>query len=571
MYTVSAKCKDGTVIQVPLREEEENGRLRLFPDRADYKNMEYIDFAPRFFVAAEGDDGYFVIPQGKNDEDCMLAYFHGHAEGVTYEGGEPVLPLFGVRHPSGSFAAFVTGMRHSFHMVAGVLGGVYYLYPRFVIGGEEPYEIPEVTYVRLPYEEADYSAMAREYRRFLIETGVCKPIAERENETLRYAKKSIYVRIRQAWKPVPSPVEHQTPENEPPMHVACTFERVGQLMDAFHERGIEKAEFCLVGWNYRGHDGRWPQAFPVEPELGGEVALRALIEKANTLGYQITCHSNSTAAYEIASGFTEDWLCLDKEGRPKHSPYLWGGGREYDLCPKVSLDFAQKTLPEIAELGFHGLHYVDVISCLPIKTCQNPLHPVNPIQAQRYNEAIGELSRQLFGGFSSEGARSHLARVMDFSLYVSYNPFKDPTALPPIADERVPLWQLVFHGIILSNPYTDTVNAPVKGRENVLKLFERGGRPSLYYYSKFVTDKEGSSLNNWMGNTDFIMDTEEDLALSADRAAALYREYESMADLQDKFMDKHEKIAEGVYRVTYSDGSTVEVNYNSGEVQVKRA
>lgn len=570
MYTVTAKCKDGTVIQLPLTEKQQDGRLYLSPEKADYKSIEYIDFAPGFVVATEGDDGYFVIPQGQNDEDCMLTYFHGHEEGVSYEGGEPVLPLFGVRHPMGSYAAFVTGMRHSFHMIAGVLGGIYYLYPRFYIHGAQPYELPEVVYVSLSYEEADYSAMARAYRRYLIDMGICKPIAERENDVLRYAKESLYVRIRQAWKPVPSPVAHQTPENEPPMHVACDFQRVGQLMEAFHERGIDKAEFCLVGWNYRGHDGRWPQTFPVEPELGGEEQLKELIAKAEELGYQITCHSNSTSAYEVADGFTTDWLCHDKNGQVTHSEYLWSGGTEYELCPKVSLDLAKETLPQIAALGFRGLHYVDVISCLPIKTCYDPQHPSDPAQSQAYNEAIGELSKKLFGGFSSEGARSHLARVMDFSLYVSYNRFGDPKALPALADERIPLWQLVYHGIILSNPYTDTVNAPVKGRDNVLKLYERGGRPSLYYYSKFVTDQEGSNLNNWMGNTDFIMDTDEQLAASADRAAALYAEYRDMADLQDKFMEKHEKMADGIYRITYSDGSVVLVDYPSGTVSRTR-
>ena len=76
------------------------------------------------------------------------------------------------------------------------------------------------------------------------------------------------------------------PENEPEMHVASTFRDVSDLLDEFHKRGIDEAEFCLVGWNKSGHDGRWPQAFPVEEKLGGEEELRKLTEKAKRMGFR---------------------------------------------------------------------------------------------------------------------------------------------------------------------------------------------------------------------------------------------------------------------------------------------
>lgn len=56
------------------------------------------------------------------------------------------------------------------------------------------------------------------------------------------------VRIRQAWKPVPSPVPYQTPENEPPLMPVVTFDRVADIAREFKRQGVDKAEFCLVGW-----------------------------------------------------------------------------------------------------------------------------------------------------------------------------------------------------------------------------------------------------------------------------------------------------------------------------------
>ena len=59
----------------------------------------------------------------------------------------------------------------------------------------------------------------------------------------------------------------------------------------------------MVGWNKSGHDGRWPQAFPVEEKLGGEEGLREAILHANKLGYYIAAHTNSSDAYTIADNF----------------------------------------------------------------------------------------------------------------------------------------------------------------------------------------------------------------------------------------------------------------------------
>ncbi len=570
MYTAKAKKTDGTIVTLELLTYEDGESLTLSLPETALVGVETLDFAPDLFIVSEGDDGYYIIPQSRNEEDAMLTRFVGHAEGTVYEGENPCIPVFGIRHPQKTYLAEVTGMPYSYQMVAGVAGGVYFLYPRFLLRGETPYEPISVTYHRLPYESTDYSAMAVLYRNRLLARGVCTPIATRENEVLRYAKESLYVRIRQAWKPVPSPVAEQTRETEPPLHVACTFRRVEELMEAYHARGIDCAEFCLVGWNRMGHDGRWPETFPVEPALGGEEDLRHLIARAKELGYHITCHTNSNSAYSIAEGFTTDWLRKDKRGNTQNSTYLWAGGLEHELCPRVAAEQAEALLPRVAELGFVGLHYVDVLGLLPLKTCYDRRHPVNYKEAVECNARIAALSRDLFGGFSSEGARAHMASVIDFGLYISYFPINEPERRHPIVDEHIPLWQLIYHGIVLSNPYTDTVNAPVKGRNNVLALYERGGRPALYYYSKFVTEKEGNAFGNWMGNSDFICDDEESLAESADRAAALYHEYREMAYLQSLFMDKHERLSSTAVRVTYSDGSQVTVDYAAGTVRLQK-
>ena len=129
-----------------------------------------------------------------------------------------------------------------------------------------------------------------------------------------------------------------------PMKVAVTFDRVGDILDELKRQGVERAEICLVGWNQKGHDGRFPQVFPVEEQLGGESKLRQLIKKAQSMGFQIVCHSNSSDAYGIADTWDAEYVIKKPDGSfSTHAVY--SGGRMYDVCPQRAYErFTPKEL-----------------------------------------------------------------------------------------------------------------------------------------------------------------------------------------------------------------------------------
>ena len=52
-----------------------------------------------------------------------------------------------------------------------------------------------------------------------------------KNDALDYSANSVMIRIRCGWKPAPSKIMHQTLENELPMHVACNFDRVLDILN----------------------------------------------------------------------------------------------------------------------------------------------------------------------------------------------------------------------------------------------------------------------------------------------------------------------------------------------------
>ena len=559
------KYIDGNIREISLDAVIDAGQMTVSPSDGDIKNAEYVDIGYDFICAEAGDDGYFIVPEGAHYYDSFITEFRDIGDTEFRSGGKSsFLPVFGAKTKAKSFFARAEGMKEACSIIVGVKKGKYYLYPRFCLNGDAPYEKISVVYEETGFESASYSSLAGWYRTYLLGRGVCKPISERDSEVLDYAKKSIYVRIRQAWKPVPSPVPEQTEENEPPIYAACTFDRVIDLMEECKRQGIDKAEFCLVGWNKSGHDGRWPQIFPPEPLLGGEDGLKKLLKRSKELGYRVSCHTNSSEAYSIADIYDENDLLKDKNGEYELDPQMWGGGKARKICPKKAYDTALDELPKIKKLGFDGFHYVDVIGIADLLRCYDPDHPCNQRESAECYINIAKLCGSLFGGFSSEGGRSFMVPYLDYALYVSMRP--TDAGITPLASRYIPFWQLIYHGICLSNPYSLTVNVTLKGEKSRLLLNEYGGRPSFYFYSKFMTDPG----KDWMGKTDMTCGSESELAESVAMMKDVYDEYNKLSYLQDCFMTEHSRKGDGKICVNYSDGSVMTVDYENKSLTVTK-
>ena len=396
----------------------------------------------------------------------------------------------------------------------------------------------------------------------------CKPLRERaeQREPLRKAAESLEVRIRMGWKPIPTPIRHQTLENEPPLHVTCTVEALNKLIDEMQRQGIEKAELCLVGWGVGGHDGRFPQQYPSDPRYGGDDALRKFIARAQKMGYQVVCHTVSCGAYEIADNFSIDDLAKRRNEKGEYYAFVrdiykangLNGGEPYAVCPQRAYErYARNDLPVVRGYGYSGLHYVDELTAYVPEKCADPNHPVSRKQAQGYYRKIAQLSRMLFGGYQSEGFMDYMSADMDAILYVGCRTKDTTSRVNPLFEEGIPFWQLVYHGIILSNPTAETVNYPIKDAKQNLVFIEYGGRPLLYINSKFGPNR------NWMGDMDLFSDSDENIEKSVTALKAAYDEFAPLQYLQYEFMDNHEKLSDTRYRTTYSDGTTVTVDYDA--------
>lgn len=459
-------------------------------------------------------------------------------------------------------------MRH----YVGVSENVYFLKPEICLDGDDPEEDFVFILKKMPY--ATYSDMGREYRKYVLENG-CVPIKERMKgrPALAYAAKSPEFRIRMGWKPVPTPCMHQTEETEPPILVKVDVKKLDELVERMHEAGVGATEICLVGWGKGGHDGRFPQQVPVAPEYGTDDELKAFIKKAQGYGYKVVAHTNSVCAYEIADNWDPD-LTTKKLVNGKPEPMMrmgyvntggLSGGAPYHVCAKTAYEVYGKTdLPKVADYGFSGLHFIDELTaCMPEK-CYDEKHGISRREAWEYNRKLAILSRELFGGFQSEAWYDYMNKDVDYVMYTNFAFRIKPTERAPLFDRDIPLWQIIYHGIVLSNPSSHTVNYNLKGKKYFLKMLEQGGRPLMYLYSKFGEEK------NWMGDIDMRCATEEEMTecIGAMKDACDF--IEKYGYLQYEFIDSHDEIADGVFKTVYSDGTVVTVDYNEETYEIKR-
>lgn len=548
---------DVLTVRVPVAGVEETRAAKL-------KTLRLL---PRFGAAREDEEGYLVIAQ-QSGAICQFSEKKTAEYRVTVYQSicNCPMPIFGIVRGKSGLAGIVTSGQFDTQFRISTAWGPekqYAMDPEFTLRSfREEARLPEdltVEYHFLPETEASWSGVGKRYRRYNFEQRGIRPLRERaaESAALDYSAKAIQVRIRLGVKPVPYEIKEQTPENEPPMRVFCDFARVRDIMDEFHRQGIGHAEFCLVGWNRGGHDGRYPQIFPVEPALGGEAELRKTIRHGQSLGYQVVAHDCYYGAYRIADDWDENYIRKKADGKLWKGG-VWGGGQSYNICLTRAYDlFARRDLPKIRELGFRGAHYSDVLSIIGPRPCYDPRHPQTRRQDAEAAIRILALAQKHFGGSQSEGSLDFAASALDRLLYIDCDKWS-PLVKKPYVDARVPLYQTVYHGVLLYNLSTTMVNSR-PSEASYLRNIEYGGLPLAYFYGHFLLDES----KNWLGERDYRYDDPAGLKQAVTELRRVYDDSVQLQHLQREFFEGHRQIAEDVFETTYGDGEQVVVNYGN--------
>ena len=566
------KLKDGRTVQetvalAPAREGVET--LTLSKDAIVAKGAKELEIVPEFATAKKGEKGYWFTSYGYYGE-------YDRDNGAYLWGAERAsMPMFGWDNPRGACLALVTSLKYYVRQRVVAKNGDYRV--AAVVQKElceNPYEDLVIEYHHRP-AGTGYVELAKIYRRYQLDRGAVKPFRERfkTNKTLEQAILMPEIRVRQAWKPVPSPFYYQSPENEPPVKAVITFDRVKDIVRELKAAGVGESELCLVGWNIGGHDGRFPQYFPAEPKLGGNEKLREAIRYALDNGFLIVPHGNFHEGYSIADTFDAEWTRKHKDGSimlGRDGKVTWGGGGPHLMCAQRAYErFCIKDFPRMAQFGFKGIGYFDVVTICEPTFCYDRRHPLNPAETAAYWGRCAALSQREFGGFASESGSDYFAGNFDFSLYTYFGDPRDVVkkhqAGKGLAKRIVPIWQIVYNGIIANNPFTTTVNPTIKDKYSQLKALEFNARPTFYFYAKFLT--VGA---NWMGNEDLGCADEAELKRAVGAIKEGYDIYQKLKHLQLESIEDHVALPNNTTKTVFSNGETVVCDYDKLEWRLEK-
>ena len=566
MNKLTAYDENGRVYDFEIREE--NGHMFLTLKKEVIRNAKRLFALGDFTAACAGDEGYYIVPRHfKQDGDLQIRF--REREDITHLQANPIMSFFGIKRADQTYLVRIE-RNYNYFLLITVKNGVYRLEIKFEF--EENYApegyldaMADTVYDDIRIEliplgkGADYNDMARVERETrLLREGI-ETLAERceKRACVDYARKYPLIRIRMGWKPSPSPVLHQTAGSEPEMYVACDFDRVCDIADELKRQGVKGAELQLVGWNKQGHDGAFPDIFPADERLGGDEGLKKAIDYVKSLGYRISTHTNAMDSTENAETFSWDDSCVLRNGE-KYQYGHYSGGLAYRMCYKAQTKHLLRDMPKLAKYGENGLHFSDVISILLPYPCFSKEHPATTKDALEANWANMQYMKELFGGFSSEGCMDFAIKYIDYGLYVTFGSGFGKVDYP-IADAFLPVWELTYHGVILYNPSSPTVNYTIKEPKDRLTAVMWGGKPSFYIYSKFRT----GGAPNWMGNDDLTTATEEELRHSVCMIRQGAEEFEALSELQLVHLSRYDYLENGIQCATYENGTRVVGNFST--------
>ena len=560
--------------EMPL-ERNEDGRFRLtIPKGMLPVDAWALEVVAPFFKARKGDEGWWMQGRGlyglfdKDDGKYVEDALH--------------TPLMAVRRNGTLWSAEVVSWRFDYDFVARACKGEYEIFPRFRLAAVREffpyYQDIVIDFTHHEGTGADYNDIARDYRARRLAKGEIRTIRDRERDfpELSYLSEAIVVRIQtHAAKPIPESADGIEQKffkagEELPVVVHMPFGVTEEFLQALHDAGVDKLSICSAGWQDGGYDGRVPGHFPVGAEAGGEEAYRRLIDKAHELGYQFSLHATNTDGYSCSRMWSEDWIAKKADGSHTYGG-IWAGGQCFWVCQeKAWKSWLPDEMRQMAGLGVRGPHYIDVYSATYPKPCADPRHPCTPERTAEIQNEVLAYAKKLVGGAASEAGFDHVAGNIDYINYVGRHIQEMRDGLVTLQDgERrgaapyalatgvFPLWELVYHGVIL---YTSDRICQNHTRGKCRYKLEKSGDPRWMEGDGIEDPYAALKIIEFGGRPVFYTFKFADVP----RIKKAWDEFLPVRHLQREEMVSHRELEAGVFETRYGDGSRTVCNYNNG-------
>lgn len=387
----------------------------------------------------------------------------------------------------------------------------------------------------------NYVAMAKRYRRYVIDKGLFVSLKEKIAAEPRVAKLIGTPRMGQRILRNYKPGSHRYRPDDPAHNYQVTsFDQRADELRELKAKGIERALVSLSAWPNQGYDRQHPDVLPPAPAAGGWEGFKHWAGTCEELGYIYVLHDQYRDYYIDAPSWDPQFAVHEesegseasafpgtrfggwKEGSIPFMDY-WDGGKMGYLNARFALGHLVKNYQAMFD---HGIHtqgsYLDVFGYVPPTEDFNPEHPLTRRDCMKYRAACFTWVRRNLGVVGTEDGADWVIP------YVDYCTDANPGSVIP-----APLYMLVYH---------DAVMTPEGGNVDYLRCLLNGGYASV---PQDVSDQRGMELMHTI--------------------CALHERVALLEMTNHEFLDDDYRRE----RTTFADGTTVTIDRDAGTYEIE--
>lgn len=391
----------------------------------------------------------------------------------------------------------------------------------------------KVRYILLSGEDAGYSGMAVAYRDYLLDNNL---IQRRDNsyktrvDFLGTDREEFLISTRAV--------------------VMTDVDQVREIFGELQAAGVNTLLSIYKGWQKGGMYQIPISKYKADGKIGGTGALTDLIQDSESAGYDIYLYNDALRANPAESNTTFNIVKKVNKRRLEIQTrdyvydtfnYLLPNRSDYNL-DKFVKSYTAKGVDNLAVAGitrnlfsysYSGSYYDRLFT------------------ADAYESSMADISKQTSLILEKPFAYlwNYTEAMIDMPLGTSDFMYED---------EEVPFFSIVLKGVVPM--YSEYVNFEANKQEFRLQMIESGVYPSFY-----VTYEDSADLI-YTNSADLYSTKYSSYKDTIIEYDADFRQVAALTG--DAMIVRHEKLAEGVNRVTYDNGVVFYINYNQDAVTV---
>ncbi len=330
------------------------------------------------------------------------------------------------------------------------------------------------------------------------------------------------------------------------LQVMTKCDDIKNMVEGLDDNIKDKLRMLLLGWQTSGYNV-YPSTGKITGKIGSVKELSKYLTEKGIDSYlvdDLIYASTDSKNFEKQSDAVYNEIGI---------PVTDSNGEQYIRNPyKEYAKLTGKTLPYFEKNSVCGIGF-DKVGWYVFDDAQKNLE-LNRFDTSTIYRAM--LSETKKAGFKTAVQRGN-AYVLGYTDYLYDIPEKGSRYA--LLDAEIPFYQMVVHGYI---PYSlDTPgNMAIDYKEEVLRWVETGAEPSFLVTQEMSEKFKDSKVENAFST---------EIANWLDEIVEITKEFNTKLSFTGNCtISEHIELENGVYRVTYSNGNKVYVNYKLKEMTV---